>query len=719
MVILQVCISSFLLALSVASFSGKLSDFEQLQEKQTQWIKQSVDILLTSAPKMSDVKPFPELGLVQGKTLEKIGKTLYCSIEVPLSHSQHCSEYTVIQKGRLIYLVDDEEKAVFLGYGFFLNRPKLPPNSLRKMIYERAQELWPLISDLLNHQHTDYQQFHVGYGSGGAIATLMAYRGVLSSPLKNSKIEKRNPVNQVKVLTVDEISIFTTEMTLDAIGALNHAAFFSRRFKETEGFHTNAEKFIGEEYVIDCEEHPQIPEEKLSLFLRPQRPENLLDQSQIKDYQQLLQRNLGTAKLFVKNFHSIFTKISQKMYGNDQEMCATKLQDRLNSFLPHHSDYTITCKLRQLQIRATFKADFEIQCSLVGSLSKISHIPISSYIAKFARFSNYEQACDSIKVTVPDSALNQCLKKLSIQSNELSMIWPVDEEHDKKKCHNFSINWNNPGSICVVKPSVSDQLLPRLQVEHPGLFLSFLDLQTVFPDECRNIISPLYLESSNLENAKTLISIASEYFRQMANPLSATKFSDTRKTLPPLFRQHDTGTFATKSLQISSDHFVAYKETSKELIDCIKSPTLRVINCTLPVNQWVSGTCPNFCAHRVPELKIHLCEMVVSCPKISAFFSITKTTIPQFTKSAFDSVKRVLDSTTVAQYALYKFSKAIYFSFTNIPLEIIDIFGEFNVGVFFYQLPACQSEKEGEEKKGDLCSADENDDENSGDDWIK
>jgi hypothetical protein len=652
---------------------------EALRSNQLKWI---LDPLQDKS--LGDFKSFKaesriELGLVNEDTVAKIAKTLHCSSE-DIATTKECAEFKPRIKDRVIMLKDDTTKSLYFGYAFIVNSSGLGGDNFRNVIYERAQDAWAEISDEVARNPT-YQQFHIGYTSGGSIAYLIGCRVLASAALPFSNLES-NELNYVKVVTVDELPIYTSDTLYDPVGKVNHAILTTTSNQSSSPDYSHFGTIIDlPKYAV--RKHAGLSIERLALFMSHRnalsRLQGMSERAR-KRFNYTVRNQLAIVDAISADLVQVFSKRSFALYGQRQNEFANILEDYLGRFLPHRRESEIWCKAKNPAPKPFDPNSFMIQCSIKPEETAEKLYALASFEASLIDVLEREEKCNEIKIPhLHTSVWSKCIRDIALQSDELSLISPYGDG-DSGNCHFFAdmktIPWNKNSQGFIVKPNSSDESLALLYNHEPLLFLSLFAEHVTFPKSCVSVIKPVRLKDNELVDASKLLGIIFKYFQHMSREFVLNGTRDSHNQLPELFRSHHTKKFVTKQFVLSGHQFVADDKVAQEILRCTSSKHAKIIDCTLTGNHWIPNACPEFCIHGKPE-NLHVCTQIMYCPTISAYIGYTPKRFSSVLRTSIVSLTTPeLESSNLAQYALYSFSTNSY----------LDLY-EMTVGVFFTKLP--------------------------------
>lgn len=678
---------------SVWALKNLVTSHYELQLNQMHWLAgAAMEKPLVSGAEHITLKPFAELGLSNEDTIMKISQTLRCASQDhnALLEGACAGSFKSLVKDWVIVLQDDENKAFFFGYSFFINRPLAEPEEFRNIIYERAKEAWEAILPLTSN-HVTYQQYHVGYGSGGSTAHLIAHRVLTSRALPFIRLSLHNELNQIKVITVSATPMLTDDVSNDPIGLVNHANFVTNA-REVPGYRFRGTMIKIPNYKVE-RSRMEVPLERLALFSTSKsaliRLQSMREDAR-KDFKNAVLTRLETVEMIAMDFAKIFKKKARKLYGQDQIFCAQNIEDVLENYLPHAEDSKISCQVRESE--EVSKEEFNIRCVITlknddgdGEGGKGSKsFGIASFHGRLTSLNKYGKVCGEIGASQdPREKWSKCLHALVLGNEELSLISP----HSKDKNGNCRFipnlkhpNWSRRPIGCAIKPTAMDDSLYYMYEEEPNLFHSLIPDNAEFPPACTSVIRPIVFRGDSKQKAKELLGDVAYYFEEMAHR-EYQRSLPTRRTssLPILFTPHDTNTFRTKNLALGSNLFIADGLVVDNILKCVNSPNAKFVDCTVPANQWIPGACPSFCTTDQQQ-QVGLCKIMTHCPSVSAFIGISNIYLPQiFANSVADATEALIQS-DIAQHVLYTFTKHGHLARLS----------EVNVGIFFTKLPQIQ-----------------------------
>lgn len=708
LVINVAAITQSLLMLYVSGYYSPIMSHEKLCENQMEWISGPIGETPLGDFANLELPEFKELGLLPKEVVSKISKTLQCASENINQESVKCKGFEWVQEHRVILSKDDSQNRLFFGYNFFINRPELDADHFRNVIFERANKAWSLISKVIAENPT-FQQFHVGFASGGSMAYLIANRVLSSHALPFYEMTPKNNLNQVQVVSFEEVGVFTDNVVFDPVGPTNHGTFLTRK-KQDDGYALFGTHILIAPYKLE-KSRMDIPIDRLARFSSQKEALarlKAMNKDDRKEYKDELVRQLNIAELIAFDFGTIFSEKSFDLFGAEQISCARNLGDQLEEFLPHDEKSVITCKVFKRPNTKVDKNNFSIKCSLKVHDGEGETISLASYGAQLTTFTEREAACKALKVSKPvQNAWSQCINDLVVNSDELSLILPYNSK-ETDNCRfigEMSMkDWNTQPKGCIIKPQASEDPLHKLYDEMPGVFFSLIPAHSMFPESCNTVIGPMFFLGDALKEARKILHLTADYFNEMFqsrphsnnnrniinndnNNGNSNRNNFRSRLLPELFIQHDTENFQTSRLDFSSHHFLADDEVARKILTCVNSEHSKLLDCSSPSNQWIPGFCPEFCSAAIDnEQRIELCDMMMHCPALDAFIGFKNeilATIQSYVRTtALDQIRASLGDAQVAQYVLYRF--------TSHGL-IKKNYSEYTVGIFFTQMPEIQS----------------------------
>lgn len=682
-----------------------LEVYTEVTQKTLDWLKAGNDKITDQ--KLPITQAFSELGLSNKDTLKMIAETLYCASEDIEKHKRCTSHYHWLLQDTAIYRVDDKSKSLYLGYSFFINKPPLSPDHQRLLIYESASALWENVSKLVS-RFPSYQQFHVGYRTGGSLAALIAFRVASTKALPFFKA-RNNSANQIKAITLSQYPILPRALLFDPIGNANFAAL--REANEAPAGEKDDEFIVlGTPIVLRGYSPDPIPlkltNERLMKFisLKSRAEVNLVSmkESRYEAIKNDVSTRLALIKDVADDFVKVFPEMAHRLYGYTQDICVAGVEQLLHDYLPHSYDHEVSCQVRDRRgvTSRLSKTEFTIRCSLIPQekdeskhqVASAPRIVFASYDSRLAIMSEQENACDQLKGTLEeDTEWSICISDLVRNSHELALI----SSHTAEKGENcrfipgpLTNDWGEMPKGCFIKPQTSDDMLRLIYEQNPRVFYSLIDPRTMdFPKSCTNILYPILYRGSQIESIQASIRIAARYLKAMNrdDSVESTRRDPYSKRLhtellPGIFRQHSTEQYITQSLKLSNNHFVADENIARGIIKCISNENTKFLDCTIRANQWIPGACPDFCAEGKGT---EVCRIIAWCHGVKAFVGTTNVNLPLVNGALIDGTLRALEVTNMAQYALYRYSEKTLISKL---LTTTDYY----LGVFFPNLPVLE-----------------------------
>ena len=176
---------------------------------------------------------YPSAASLSDSAFFEVSKVILCSNGLHDS-SNSCDGIKEIVKDSL-YGVKTDSRIIF-GFRMRLEATPASASQFRIKLHEHFRKtLWPVIKKRINFNSESREIIFVGYESGGALASLAAWMTVKHfEMLKPAGIIVNNGNNQVKVITWDELPLFTQgTASKSPILPRNHSRFNSSSIGES------------------------------------------------------------------------------------------------------------------------------------------------------------------------------------------------------------------------------------------------------------------------------------------------------------------------------------------------------------------------------------------------------------------------------------------------------------------------------------------------------
>lgn len=618
-------------------FPAPVAAYEAFRLNQLSWLRNSAKETAKNLFPAYPPRILPSLALVDEAALMTISLTLKCLAHGAYQVDDGCRAFNR-PSSYIIFSRDDQRRRIHFGYSFVVNSPARSTEDYASLILYLAEQCWPHVAATLKDIPT-YEQFHVGYGSGGTLATLVARRFLLAS--RNYS----NVFNHVKVLTVDEIPLYPKNVLLDLIGSQNHLIIdLNKRAEE------HCKKLVSvhplSDYSASADDGLKLPESLVghhsSWTLRGIEGASVKS----KDYQateKSIAKHLAMVAKLGHDLPNMWGDVERSLSNHAHATCARQLETQISRFLPHLSEVQIVCKAKMQTVEESTEDRFRIDCETAskGGSVRETH-QLASYLARMSSFDDYQKACAAIaSVVQPKKRWSRCIHGLASQAEELSMISPYRPNSEPAKCRYFNtakvdFNWAFSPRGCVVVPEAQDEFLSQINQQSQRLFLSLIPKYVAFPALCRGLIEPLLLGGAETAALRSAIAEVSNYLRK------------TLGAAP------DSLEYVTKERFLSREPFIVKGEA---IIKCLTEDP-RIINCQLEANQWITGACPKFCQRsRLNEQASYLCHSVITCPTQQAHIVVGGAYLPQVRRSPVKYARNVLKNADLADYALFNFRR--------------------------------------------------------------
>ena len=631
-----------LFAIAMASKAGRksasVSSYETFRFNQLRWMRNSVVESSKNLFTVSPTRVFPSLAYVDDDVSNKISSIIHC-LTHGLGHVSDCCEEMSRLSDHVIFHRDDQARKLYFGYSFVINYPPVSAEDYASLILFLAEKSWsPFAAVLKGLLH--YEQIHIGYGSGGTLATLIARRFLIASR------NYRNIFNHVKVVTIDEFPMYPRNSMLDFIGNQNHLIINSggrgQEFNQKITSIHDLKDYTLPEVTDKWNIAAHLILRHSSLIIRgfgevKEGTKDYLNIERVVKRQLLNAATIG--KALPLQWDNLVTSISNSAHSS----CAHQVELQVSRFLPHLAEMQLVCKATSQSSEEANQDIFRINCAFV---SKGEHLrethPVSSYVARMSMIDEYPKTCSALaRATIPQKRWSHCLHGIVAQSEELSMISSYRSNNEPPNCKFFNtekvdFSWSLAPRGCVVVPEARDDLLREINQHNPRLLLSMIPVHTEFPPLCKGLIKPLLLGQAEVAALKNSIKEVSEYLKEI------------------LGQAPESPAFYTREKYISNEPLLIKGEA---LIACLNGQP-RIVNCKLETNRWITGTCPDFCRKTVPNTQNDfLCQSIVACPEQAAYIVISGAYVPQLRRSLLNYTKRLLEGSNSFNYALYSFRR--------------------------------------------------------------
>lgn len=685
----------------VKAHVSPLPSHDALWENEMQWIA-----AVNEAPGKYKGPPIKEsysqLGVSDPDTIKNIATTLFCASERLTPESNKCSSLKELIPGLLYMLQDGDNGSLYFGYTFFINVPRLGDLRLRNLIYDQAKLAWDAVKEEAI-KHPTYEQFHIGFGTGGSLASLIAHRLLIVPSLPFHFIGE-NAHNQIKVVTISEYAMFTTRVQNNPIGLANYASFYQSGVERQSPskFSYHGVQIALTSYHSE-KTNSQVPIERLIQFLSLKEEASTrlksLSGSKYRRIQHILARDRETVANVVEDIEKIFKENGKVLYGVPHVHCAAELENILNEYLPHFKESPIVCTANQSRKGKELPpAEFQIKCMLQSQpKGNDESTVIAQYEGRVANYNERDKLCKALKKNIDQGEeWSRCFRALVNEGPYLKLISPHSTDGSgncKFLTNTINGTWNKKPMGCVIKPVTSDPLLERIYDNDPDTFYSLIDMEiTAFPKQCQDILMPIWLKGTSLKEAKKSLDIIVSYLEELQDgaieekekpPKTNTQSrKDRNYRIPDLFQAHSTKSFNTRELKLSNGHFVADNGTADSILRCVSSRKTQFLDCREDANRWIPGACPDFCSKTDKnENGMAICGMIASCPAIKGYVGLAEVELPQLKKALMEPIQRILQSSSMAQYALYHFYSKTGFLRQYLPTK------DYYFGIFFDEAP--------------------------------
>ena len=722
----SICIGAALLLPPIVTASDSpLIVHNEIINSELKWMayRSDDDSILKSSNDEIKGNPFFELGYVSNDIITEFSLTLYCTTFPSPSKSEKCQHYRLLPNSRVIMYVHEATKAIYFGYKFFVNYPPVPLYKQRLEIYKQADAAWSAIAPIIN-KHLDYQQFHVGYRSGGSIASLIAFRILTSKSLPFHQI-KDNALNQVRVLTVSEISMFSNRLLFDPSGKANYANLKLNNAKRNEASSDTGYVDLGVRIQLpgpssetsSSKREPNLSNKKLASYLVWGSKNIQALKSKKEAAMTTLQKFVKSEIELVQNVASSLTEtfpdiIAHNLYGYEQFTCIRELQNELNRFLPHPNGTIIACRDKDEGKEKRRKSTFKIECALLNTQNETkndssygslrNYVDFNRYIGQYyydtaknvishamgwnsnkskevdekfqifasftAKESQFDQECHKVCEYPHDlyetKGWNKCIQKLTSASPEIRLISPHENDSCRFIPGKITENWITTPKGFLVNPEPNSDLLHKIYKSNPATFYSFIATDTTeFPSDCQGILKPIPYSEQMLKKIEPVSKKLATYWEEMDDDYEEGNSSRIDKSLPLMFQKHSTPQFMTVKLKLSSG-FLANQDTVNNLQHCASRHT-KYLDCTIRANIWIPDACPEFCQQLddAKEDTLYLCKAVKYCSEAKAHISLETYDMPYYRSKIEEQIK---DLATPAQFALFHFTSEGYSKFLGI-----------------------------------------------------
>lgn len=632
---------------------------------------------------LDDCRSLEPLPFVPEGCRRRISLTMLCASDE--NYSNDCAAFKSLAPAPVRYLEDGETHSLYFGYPFILDRPigketEIQASRLRNILIHRADEARKAIKEVID-KHPGWEQYHVGYHTGGTLAYLLGQWAVVYCSRAETALSLINDDNLVKVVTFRELPIFSKGFRGDVVGNLNHLAILPEGQTESEG----SLKIFGTiRHTTKVEQGTYFRLVKVDQLAEysPRRTALSSLTSLSKEARGLflnhVREHLYSVQQAAKQLSGIIFEQGQRMRRGPYERCARSVGQQLAAFLPLPKGFEAICTVDIPRANVPFKIQCSIPIRFEGT-NQASTIPVVSYTARLVDFDAKHRACGQINplrtTTASPDALPEweaCIKDLALGSDLLTLLSPYSRVGDGN-CRFFADDkatkdWATHPEGCVASPDFAAGILRNLYQTFPDLFLQLIPLQMGISPSCQRVIRPVQLPPAERTDARNKFAQLLQYFKQL-NSSPGPLALPSRRVLPrpnrpiqvplrpALFTEHDTPSFRTMSVKIGPGRFVADEQVAAELINCLEKGSPPIINCNYRTNQLLRA-CPDFCAFsQSPKEASPFCNAMIFCESVQAFvgFASQGFSLLYRTHHAVQKTLRLLDSSEIFQYGIWSY----------------------------------------------------------------
>lgn len=602
---------------------------------------------------------FPELSGIDENDVKAVTLALKCSIS--LTMGEECEGFTAANEARnIIYFHDEKRNKLFVGYRFFLNRPRT--KNFIKLVYERAEAQFAELKELFE-KNCEAETFLVGYDSGAALATLHANR-ICSSSTFGDELNRRN---RIKVVTLNELAVIGSTIKVVPLRPANHLSLFHQDDIENVksslkllGSIETVHKPIGSPNAL-----PDFSDE-LVAFLSVGKLNGEVNERFKLATRKSLAKAFKKSEFLLEAFPRAFERFQR-------ENMARKRQDALEAFVTEIKTPLATSTV-QVQCKsfmgddATNLSDFVIQCDLLPANEGSPH-HYATFDAVLVSRDKAQDACAALPKAEDVEGSFQCIIELAKHSPALQNALSHEECAFIPIITAASDLISGSGVIIRAKPGNFNKLSAIIDND-PAVFISLLPEGILFPEACTNVLNPSFVQLS--KDRKKALNEFGSYLVELATGKNGNSRPAGRNTSKTIFKESPSQGFTALRFQ-TTPNFSTDDALENNLLKCFDDVSLmKPVDCNVPINRWVSGACPAFCSQDDWERRNahveNMCSQVIKCPAAQgAFISAlhVRTLLSADPTAAISGAILTNDPTyNVAQGAMYSFRPH---SFRSIP----------------------------------------------------
>ena len=626
--------------LACTAIASPLEVYEKLINLQSEWtVRGQREKAATGASELAPIAAFPELCVAHESTRAAIAQTLVCASYIPINGEESpCRLYEFLLDGAVAVRLDKTEKQIFIGYRYILGvKEAAGTNATRVAIFEQAMRIWPAIKEYLaDEEKRDYQQFHVGYGTGGSFASLMGMRVLASKALPYGAAgSEKNLLRQVKVMSVQEISVFSPHFVWDPVGSDNHIILFPAHI-----IPANHGLSFGKRLAIAActteSNAPDVSADQLAAFA----PGHILTEENTEYFQRTLRHHQNVVKHCSDQIPPSIPSAASIMRGTEQTACMTDVQDILTNFLPSQVG-SFECAAERLRESSTSSSEntaidsenFTIICHVTTKTGE--RVELVKMLARLSDFDSRVRDCATMNSTMTKdsdrskkhttviessktlsasglraSKFRICLEDLTKNNPQWSLLFPDTNKSCKFVPLLRTEGWSRHGDGCLIRPIFNKKMLKKLVNEQPALFMNLMPKGTAFPESCKTIIESTPMSWEEQDQMTPHFKETLKFLETQVPSTSSTMVVYNRRV--PL-KNNFFKLLGQSHLPVDDGRAAA------RLAKCFSPNQQKVFfDCTKTINQWIPGVCPSFCA----ETASVMCSKIMYCKPIRGYVSL-------------------------------------------------------------------------------------------------
>ncbi len=543
------------------------------------------------------------LYMIDQETLEEVANMLICASSVPLINGEEGRNSVRELIPKLLFFHRDEAKeALFFGYGFQINNAREPHDVFLRYLYSLADRFFPKVVELVR-KDPSFTVYHVGYGSGGVVAQLIAARMLSSSDLPYRTIDRRNERHQIKAITFNTLPTYTLRVAKDPLGPDNHMSFVTKdRFNQALPRWNDGQSRAAPgrffQYLYFAQPPVELPyfdrsadlktltDEQPLTFMAfdPTREGTMNVDRRKKAVEDAFSQIVGFATSVVMPVEEgketlLYEKITWPRFLLEVNSCLRQLESLLGAVLRAESKgYAISCMASSTDLEK-YPADrvHSVICYIRSQNGK--QYPIAEYSARRTTFEEFEEHA-ALPAARSDeygrarmTKWSTCMAKLAQTTESLALITSHPGPHALPTLGTSLSSLGGAGELLArpreasIKPNVqfipvdfsepwhmsrlgytftsmpsSDSLLENIYKADRPLFYSLINMKVPFLKRCKDVLSPIPLAAGRgLDWARSNLAWINGCFTEMARS-EKVKVS---RGLPILFTKHSTKGYTT------------------------------------------------------------------------------------------------------------------------------------------------------------------------------